>query len=262
MGFVAAGVIGAVATVGGAAISASAAKKAGGQQAGAAQTALDFQQGVYNDTTANLAPYRDTGVNALGSLSQFYGLPAVSGSSVPAGNALDSFTAFTKTPFYQFPLQQGQDALNRGAASKGLSLSGGQLASLDKYTQGYASQGFDSYIKGLASLANLGENASVQQGSQGNASAQNVSGTEQTLGNALAAGTIGQNNAIQKGLSAIPGLLGYGGNPTSSSFGSSFNNVSSGVGNVLSGYQWDGMAGSNQLSALSAQALGNGNIAL
>lgn len=220
MGFVvAAGV-----TVAGGVMSANAAKKAGDQQAGEAQKALDFQKGVYNETTANLAPYRGTGVNALGSLSQLYGLPAVPGSSVPAGNALDSFTAFTKTPFYQFPLQQGVDERNRAAASKGLSLSGGQLASLDKYSQGYASQGFDGYIKGLASLANLGESASVQQGQQGNTAAQNVSSTEQTLGNALAAGTIGQNNGIQKALGAVPGLLGYGSDPTGSGYGSSSSN--------------------------------------
>jgi hypothetical protein len=225
---------------------AGAAKKAGDQQADAIRSGIQFQTGQLNDAKQNLAPYIGTGTNALSAISQIYGLPAPEGSTLPAGNALESYSKFAQTPFYTFPLSQGIEARERAATSKGLSLSGGQLNALQNYSQDYASGNFGKYIEALSGLANIGQSSSVQLGQLGNSASGNVLQGQTGVGNALAAGTIGQQSAINKGLSYIPQLLGYGdvANNASGNSGSSFGSVSdlirglTGGGGYVDNGQW------------------------
>lgn len=57
------------------------------------------------------------------------------------------------TGAYQFQYNQGQQALERSAAAKGMSGSGNVLAELMKYGQGQASQAYDTEANRLAALA-------------------------------------------------------------------------------------------------------------
>lgn len=233
------GIVGAAASIGGGLMGASAAKKAAGQQAGALGSALDFQQGVYNNTSANLNPYISTGTNALASLANLYGLPAPAGAAPGAGGgAMGAYNAFTQTPFYTFPLSQGVSALDRSGAARGLTLSGGQANALQQYGQQYASGNFQNYINALSGVANLGQSSAVALGGQGNQAASNVTGIQTGIGNALAAGTIGAQNQINNALNNVPGLLGYGSSSQSGGgFGSSY------IGNALSGLFGGGSGG-------------------
>lgn len=222
-------VVGGVVAGAGALMGASAARKAGSQQANAIQQGVDFAKGVYGTEQANLTPFIGTGQNALASLAQLYGLPAPAGTNLPAGNALSSFNAFTQTPFYQFPLQQGLDTLNASGAARGLTLSGGQLNALQKYGQGYAASGFQNYINALAGLANLGQGSATALGSAGNQAGGTALGGQTNIGSALAAGTVGAQNQINNALGAVPSILGFGG-ANSSSYG---NNRGGGLTNAL-----------------------------
>jgi hypothetical protein len=235
-------IVGAGVAVAGGIMGANAAKSAASAQADAINNALQFQQQVYGNTQQNLNPFIGAGTNALGALQQLYGLaPAGTGGG---GNALQSYQNFTQTPFYQFPLSQGISALNRSGAASGLTLSGGQLNSLQKYGQGYASQNFNSYINALSGLANLGEGAAGTLGGQGNQAAQTTLTGQTALGNAQASGIIGAQNQINNALSAIPGLLGGTGN------GSSYGSGAGGSGGLLG----------NALSSLfTGASLGNGS---
>jgi hypothetical protein len=200
--------------------SASAAKAAAAAQAAAAQRSLDFQQGVYGDTKSNLASYEGVGQNALYSLSSLYGLGGAPAGSAAAGNpatsggnALSAFNAYTQTPAYQFALQQGQLGLNRSLAAQGVLNSGAAAKDISAYNTGYASQGFNNYLSGLSSLANLGQSSSVSQGQLGNQAAYGVNNSLNTMGTAQASGIVGAQNAQNSGLS---NALAFLGNNTSS----------------------------------------------
>lgn len=191
--------------------SASASKAAANQVSNAQNATLGFQQSVYNNTTANLQPYVNTGQSALNALSSLYGLGGTNTNApVSATNngAMQAYNNFTQTPAYQFQFQQGQLAANRGLAAEGLTGSGAQAKALTQYGQGYASSGFNSYISQLASLAGLGENSAVQVGTQGNQAAGTVAGANTASGNAQGAGILGANNATNTGNTNALGALG------------------------------------------------------
>src|SRR5512139_273650 len=57
-----------------------------------------------------------------------------------------------ETPAYQFTKQQGEQAINRSAAAKGMLNSGSVLAELQKYGSGLASQEYSGQVNRLAEL--------------------------------------------------------------------------------------------------------------
>lgn len=208
------------ATIGSGLMSSSAAGSAADQQAGAARQALGFEQGVYNTGQQNLSPYINRGQNALEAISQLYGLsrPGTGGQ-----NALGAYSQYARTPFYTFPLQQGQQTLDRSGAARGLTLSGGQANALQQYGQGYASTNFGNYINALSGLANLGASSSSSLLGQGNTNAGLQAGTQSFIGNAQAQGTINSQSAINNMLSQLTA----GSNNSGSSYGD--------IGNALKG---------------------------
>ena len=184
------------------AYSASQAAKA---QQNAAQTAANTQMSIFNQTSANLAPYNQMGQSAVSQLASLFGL---GGSNGGAPNAAAATSALTQFPGYQFGLQQGTQALDRSAASQGLLLSGGQLKAAQQYGQGYAMQNaWQPYVNQLNTSAGLGENAAAMVGNQGVGTGANVGASQLAAGQAQASGTIGTNNAIQGGLQSA--LLAY-----------------------------------------------------
>jgi len=62
-------------------------------------------------------------------------------------------SSIENTPGYQFQMDQGNQAINRSAAAKGMSNSGGVLAELAKYGQGLASQEYGNTLGRLSSLS-------------------------------------------------------------------------------------------------------------
>lgn len=128
----------------------------------------------------------------------------------------------TTNPAYQFQLKQGQQALDRSSAARGMGASGAQMKAAQQYGQGLASQEYDKqynrassefgdYYNRLAGLAQGGQQAA---GSMAQAGGQYASGASNTLGslggylqnnlgqaaNARASGYIGKANAINGGI--------------------------------------------------------------
>ena len=128
----------------------------------------------------------------------------------------------TNNPAYQFQLKQGQQALDRSSAARGMGYSGAQMKASQEYGQGLASQQYDKeynrasgefgdYFNRLAGLSQGGQQAA---GSMAQAGGQYASGASNTLGslggylqnnlgqaaNARASGYIGKANAINGGI--------------------------------------------------------------
>lgn len=78
------------------------------------------------------------------------------------GGLGDPLSTLRNTPGYQFAQQQGMDAIQRSAASKGTLLTGGTLKALQGYGTGLADQTYQSSIKNALDFSRLGLDAANQ----------------------------------------------------------------------------------------------------
>jgi hypothetical protein len=140
--------------------------------------------------------------------NQFYGQPTgtPTGSLASIGggaNYAARLPALQKTPGFQFRMDRGLDAVQKSAAAKGTLLSGGTLKDLTEFAQGLASTEFDNEFGRNMSLAQLGFNASSNQGAYGTAYGNQITDLTTGAGNARAAGTVGAGNAWSSGLNNL-----------------------------------------------------------
>jgi hypothetical protein len=184
---------------------------------------LGFLQSALSDTPygAMLAPQGGQGYGSAGSPAQYYVNGQAFGSQAEAQAYADGQTydyqGFQETPGYQFQMDEGQKAIERAAAARGLRLSSGTLKEADRYSQGLASQEYGNYYNRLAGLAGVGQSATNTSVNLGQNYANQASNSLMASGNAQASGYQGQNSALQgtmNNLSTIAGMnqAGYFGN--------------------------------------------------
>jgi hypothetical protein len=193
--------------LGGAVISAHGAKKAANTQADASKYAADQQMAMYQQTREDQTPWRQAGGQAVGALSNWYGL---------GGQTPDYQSMLQNMPGYQFQMQQGNEAVQRNLAARGLLQSGAAGKALQQYGQGVASSYADKYVNGLQSLAGLGQTSVAQTGAAGTSAAANAGNAIQNGATGVASGQVGQANAWANGLQGLVGLgASYFGNQQS-----------------------------------------------
>lgn len=145
---------------------------------GAADRATQLQREQYDQTRADLAPYRTAGTNALARLTA---------GTAPGGEFTKSFgmSDFEQDPGYGFRMSEGLKALDRTAAARGGLLSGATLKGAQRYGQDLGSleyqNAFNRYqtnrsnlINPLQSLAGVGQTSTNQGISAGQNYATNV----------------------------------------------------------------------------------------
>jgi hypothetical protein len=174
--------------------------KAANAQKNAAKNASDTQMAMYDQTRADLSPYRSAGTDALSALESFYGI----GGKAP-GNWQKTLQGL---PGYQFQLQQGSKSVDQNLAARGLLQSGAAGKALTQYGQGLASNYADKYTSGLAGIAGLGESAGAQTGAFGANAANGSANNQINAGNAQAGGYINAANSINSGLQGVAGAYG------------------------------------------------------
>ena len=175
-------------------------KSASNSQANSANQSNQTQWNMFQQQQENNAPWLESGKNALANLNSAMG---------PGGSLSKNFSMsdFTNDPGYQFRLQQGQQALDRSAASKGMNLSGAQLKASQNYGQGMGTQDYQQTLANwnnqqntqfnrLASMAGVGQQAASSDNAAGQNAANNVSQNQIGVGNAQAASTLAGVNAI------------------------------------------------------------------
>jgi hypothetical protein len=164
--------------------------------------------------------YNPTAGQQYGQVAAQGGTPGSSGAVNPVNSSMGGYgslsTPFGQTnwqmdPGYQWQLQQGQEALDRSAAAKGMTLSGAQQKAISGYNQGMASTGYQQAYNNynndqttlynrLAGVAGTGQTATNMTGQLGAGMANQVSSNQLGAGNAQAAGYIGGANAINNGV--------------------------------------------------------------
>lgn len=129
-------------------------------------------------------------------------------------------------PGYQFRLDQGLGAIESSRAAKGGLYSGAAMRDALQYGQDYASQEFGNVYNRLAGVAQSGLGAAQMSGNASMQTAGNVGNALGAMGNAQAAGYIGQGNAWNNGIGNALGIMNYQNN---------MNNGGSGGNNWLFG---------------------------
>ncbi len=170
------------ATIYGAVAGSSAAKKAANAQVQGIESSNQLLRDIYEQNRADLAPWRETGERALGRLDDMY--------------TNGDYSSFETSPGYNFLQEEGQKAQERGAASRGMLLSGRHLKELERFAQGTASQEFGNYWNREAGLAGVGQTA-VAQGVQAGQNYGKAAGSNLAeAGTSRASGYVGSSNAI------------------------------------------------------------------
>ena len=176
----------------------NAAKSAQNAQTNAANQNNVLANRIFDTNTALNQPFVSAGTGAIGTLGNLYGLNGTAAQT-------KAYDDFKTSPDYQFAFDQGQRAVQSSAAAAGGLYSGRAAKDLTTFGQGAASQQYGKYTAGLTGIAQLGQASANQQSANGNNLLANVSGNNNAIGNAQAAGTNASTNAIT---GAINGALG------------------------------------------------------
>lgn len=181
------------AAVAGSVIQGVAGSKAAKAQKQAADAAVAEQRRQYDQTRADYAPYRAAGAGSLDLLSRAYGI----------GGQAPDMTAFTASPGYQFRLDEGLKAIDRGAAARGLLHSGGAVKAEQRFGEGLAANEFGDWWNRLAGVAGIGTGATAGTAAAGANAANNISQGLQAAGNARASSYANTGSAINSGINNV-----------------------------------------------------------
>jgi hypothetical protein len=102
---------------------------------------------------------------------------------------------FQTEPGYQFRFEEGQRALDRGAAARGGLLSGGYGRKAIRYGQGFASNEYANVYNRIANIAGLGQTGATTSGNAALYAGQGMGTAASNAANATAYGQIGVGNA-------------------------------------------------------------------
>jgi len=110
---------------------------------------------------------------------------------------------FKTDPGYEFRFQEGQRALERGAAARGGLLSGGFARKMTRYGQDYASNEYTNVYNRISNIAGLGQVSANQSGNAALYAGQQMGGAASDRGIAGAYGAQGSANAWGNALDNI-----------------------------------------------------------
>jgi hypothetical protein len=153
---------------------------------------MDLYKKIYDEQKAQQAPYLQQGQAAIGKLGSLMGGTDPFESYLQKTGlqgGLDAYLkqkgvsnyGFLNSPQYQFLQKQGQQALDRSAAARGMGYSGAQMKAAQQFGQGLASQQYDNeYNRATKEYFNKYDQARGQFGDYYNRLAGIAQGGQQT----------------------------------------------------------------------------------
>lgn len=176
--------MGLVGDIAGAWLGAKASKKAAKAQVKSAEMAIGEMRRQYDQSRADLAPWREAGGQAIG-----MGLSML----MPGYD-------HTTSPGYQFRMDEGTRAVENSAASRGMLMSGGTLKDLTRFAQGTAAADYNDQFNRTMAIAGGGQQAATSGAQMGQQTAQNIGNAQMSAGNAKASGYMGAANSWINGI--------------------------------------------------------------
>jgi hypothetical protein len=113
---------------------------------------------------------------------------------------------FRTDPGYQFRFEEGQRALDRGAAARGGLLSGGYGRKAIRYGQGFASNEYTNVYNRIANIAGMGQVANQFAGNAALQAGAGMGAAASARGINSAYGSIASGNALGNAANTIGGL--------------------------------------------------------
>lgn len=158
------------------------------------------------------------GYTIAASTGPAYNNPNGPNSAYQTGNTQGALNAnrtaatanFFTDPGYKFAMDQGVQAIDRSAASRGILNSGATLKALDTFGQGQASQQYGNYFARLQSLAGVGQTATGQSNQAAQNYANQASNLATQAGDARASGYMNSASAFNNGLSSVGNAVNSG----------------------------------------------------
>ena len=184
-----------------------AAGEAADQYGRQAERGLQYNQQMFDTINAQNAPYRASGERG----ANLYNQMADSGY-LTAQPSMDDLTRLM--PNYKFNLDQGMGQLNSQLNAAGGLVSGNAIQGAQQFAQGYAgnalNDAFNQYqanrtnvVSNVNALTGVGQQANATTATAASGATANASNLLSSIGNAQAAGTMGQANAYASGLNNI-----------------------------------------------------------
>ena len=171
--------------------SSNAINAASGAQQGATNQSLAEQKRQFEISQNNLAPWYGAGRRALTAQQELMGL---------GGDSTNQLSALANSPGYKFRLQQGQQGLDAGLASRGGMGSGKAMTAAQEYGQNFASNEYGNRLNQLAGLSGTGQSTAQNMANMGANYANTYGGTLQNNANAQGSAAINAANATQSSL--------------------------------------------------------------
>lgn len=206
-----------------AAIQANAAKKAGAQQAAAAQSGIDEQRRQFDLVRKLLDPYVTAGGQGL---QAQLGLMGLNGPEAQR-TAIQSIQSGSE---FRTMVQEGDNAILQNASATGGLRGGNTQGALAQFRPQVLNSLINQQLQRFGGLATMGQSSAVGVGNAGQNMANNVSGLMQQQGAALAGASLARGQAFGNFLGGIGGLIGQGG------FGGGINIGKS--GSLFGGNSW------------------------
>ena len=161
----------------------------------AAQQRLEDQW--HQQSRADAMPWLTAGTQALNQLSAMT-------------NPGFDYRQLESDPGYQFRRQQGENALSRALASRGMLNSGQALKEALRYNQGLASEEFGNVYNRLSGLAGTGQTAAGNLSGMASQYAQSAGNNAGQMANARASAYAARGQAQQNVLADLIGMYGSG----------------------------------------------------
>lgn len=232
-------------SIGSAAIGASAASKAADAQKSAAKNEVALKKMMFDQTSANLAPYLGAGNNAMAAVLYEMGLgpkPIIGGTAPTIAETKDNkgrvtgygvggqtfgtrsaaeewanknktggteYEGYKVSPMANYLMEEGTSAIEGGAAGRGGLFSGATLQALEQNRRNTIEMDTDKYFSRLFGIQSSGQNAAAQQGAAASNYANSASDSMRAGAQGAAQGYINQGQAIQTGIGDIAGIAGY-----------------------------------------------------
>lgn len=199
------GLFSSIASVFGASKKKKAVNAAAQVQQQAAQAGIDQQNAQFQQTQQNIAPWLQTGTQALGAQGNLLGLGG-------AGVQQQAIDALKASPYYQSLFGNGQETLLANASATGGLRGGNTQGALANFGRDTLAQTFQQQLGNLGGLSGQGLGAATGLGQLGAENAGQVSQLLQNQGAAKAGGILGSAAASQQLYASIANLLQDGAN--------------------------------------------------
>jgi len=184
-----------------------AAGQAAGQYTDAANRGLQYNQQMFNTINDQNAPYRTLGEKGAMQYGNY-----IDNGYFTAQPSMNDLTRLM--PNYQFGLSQGMGQFNAGLNAAGGLVSGNAIQGGQQFAQDYAGNAlqnaFANYqtnrqnvASNLGAATGFGQQANATTAAASTGASTNAGNLLSSIGNAQAAGTMGQANAYASGLNNI-----------------------------------------------------------